>query len=371
MTSAKPTIIPVILSGGSGTRLWPLSREASPKPFISLPDGESLLVKAFKRAALPGVTEMIVVTRDDLFFRTQDHFIDSDIDGVNISYLLEPYGKNTAAAVKLATLYAKKKFGEDVILLFLSADHLIGDQKGFERSVEDAVVLATLGHIVTFGITPLYPETGYGYIELGGGVEGTKGHLVARFTEKPDRSTALRFIESGRFLWNAGIFCFEAETYLNEARIVAPDIMLAAQAVFDATDLEVSPLRFHADSFSKLPDISIDLAMMERSEKVAVVPADFDWKDIGSWKSMSELTPENDEKNRTEGEVFTIDTRGTYINSPHRLTATIGIEDLIIVDTPDALLIAHKDRSQEVKKAKTSRSQFREEQIANLFSGGA
>jgi len=345
------TIIPVILSGGSGTRLWPLSREASPKPFIPLDDGESLLAKTFKRAGmLPGVTNIIVVTRADLFWRTQDHFIESGLTDIHVDYLLEPFGRNTAGAVKLAASYAKEKYGADSILLFLSADHLIEDLATFEEAAANAALLAAQDHLVTFGIVPTHAETGYGYIEQGESIANTEGFTVSRFVEKPDKANAEKFIASGNFLWNAGIFCFNAGAFLKEAGRVAPEIMETVNACINETDFEKFPTPFHEATFEKLPNISIDNAVMERSDKVAVIPVRFDWKDIGSWNSMAELKESDTDGNRTHGEVFSIKTKNTYINSPHRLTATIGVEDLIIVDTPDALLIANKNMTQEVKK---------------------
>ncbi len=351
MTAQSPTILPVILSGGSGTRLWPLSREASPKPFIPLPDGESLLIKAFKRAALPSVTEMLILTRDDLYFRTKDHFEASGLSSaINPTYILEPFGRNTGAAIMVATQYAQRHYGDDVILLFLSADHFILDQEGFVMSVAHAIEVASRGYLTTFGITPTYPEIGYGYIEQGVPIADSEGYTVQRFTEKPDLATAQTFIAEGKYLWNAGIFCFRASAFLAEATLVAPLLTQHVAQTISATDITSSPIRLDSASFEKVEDISIDVAVMEHSQKVAVIPATFDWRDVGSWNAMSELTEKDMNDNQHEGEVFSIDTKNTYINSPHRLTATIGITDLIIVDTPDALLIAHKERGQDVKK---------------------
>ena len=351
MQTTEKQIIPVILSGGAGTRLWPLSREASPKPFIPLSDGESLLTKTFKRAgAIPKVTDIIVITRADLFWRTQDHFALSGLDDIKVEYLLEPFGRNTAGAVKIAARFAKERFGEDVILLFLSADHLIEDNVKFQHAVASAAHLASGGHLVTFGIIPTHPETAYGYIEQGKAIDESAGFVVSRFVEKPDKATAETFIANGNFLWNAGIFCFTPKTLLAEATRVAPEIVRAVETCITATDLTKFPITLDESTFDKLPDISIDNALMERSKKVVVVPADFDWKDIGSWLSMSGLTNPDEHGNRIHGETFSLHTKNTYINAPDRLVATIGVEDLIIIDTPDALLITHKDRTQDVKK---------------------
>ncbi len=344
-------IVPVILSGGAGTRLWPLSREASPKPFIPLSDGESLLTKTFRRAGeIPGVTDIIVITRADLYWRTQDHFIMSEQPDVKVEYLLEPFGRNTAGAVTVASRFAKERYGEDVILLFLSADHLIEDRQKFHQAVESAAGLAQDEYLVTFGIIPTHPETAYGYIEQGSKVEGSAGYKVSRFVEKPDKATAADFIANGNFSWNAGIFCFTPRIFLGEAQRVAPEILKAVEACMSATDTARDPIALDEATFGKLPDISIDNAIMERSKNVAVVPADFDWKDIGSWNAMSELVKADENGNRIQGETFSLRTKNTYINAPDRLVATIGIEDLIVIDTPDALLIAHKNETQDVKR---------------------
>lgn len=344
-------LIPIILSGGSGTRLWPVSREASPKPFIILPDGESLLQKAFTRAAkLPDVSAMIVVTRTDLFWRSEDHFKASGVPGVQVDYLLEPFGRNTAGAITIATSFAQQKYGGDIALLVLSADHLINDQDSFATDVTEARLLARSGFLVTFGIPPTHPETAYGYIEQGGPIARSQGLRVERFAEKPDRETAERFIESGRYLWNAGIFCFTPKTFLAECESLAPDVFLATNTCLSATDTTQFPITLDSITFEQLQNISIDHALMEHSSRVAVVPAHFDWKDIGSWDAMAKLTESDEHGNRTVGEVFAMATKNSYIHSPNRFTTTIGVEDLIIVDTPDALLVAHKDHTQEVKK---------------------
>lgn len=344
-------LIPIILSGGSGTRLWPVSREASPKPFIMLPDGESLLQKAFKRAAqLPGVTDLIVITRTDLFWRSEDHFKLSSISGIRVNYLLEPFGRNTAGAITIAAEFAQQKFGEDVTLLVLSADHLISSQEVFAEDVAMAIRLAQSGFLVTFGIPPTYPETAYGYIETGGPIEHSSGMRVERFTEKPDRVTAERFIESGRYLWNAGIFCFTPNSLLSEAALHAPQALHAVEECLAATQTNQQPINLDEQTFAVLPNISIDNALLEHSSRVAVVPARFDWKDIGSWDAMAKLTESDEYGNRTVGNVYAMGTKNSYIHSPARFTTTIGVEDLIIVDTPDALLVAHKDHAQEVKK---------------------
>ena len=343
-------LIPIILSGGSGTRLWPVSREASPKPFIVLSDGESLLQKTFKRAAhFPGVDTIIVVTRADLFWRSEDHFKATGIANVHVDYLLEPFGRNTAAAITTATLFAKQKYG-DVNLLVLSADHLIMDKEAFVSDVARAILLAEQGLIVTFGIPPSRPETAYGYIEQGEQVAETGGFHVERFTEKPGLARAEQFIQSGNYYWNAGIFCFKADIFLEEVATLEPELVAMAETCLNASIASKDSVTLDPKTFERFPNIAVDNAVMERSQNVAVVPAHFDWKDIGSWNAMAELIESDNEGNHVLGEVFSMNTKNSYIHSPNRLIATIGVEDLIIVDTPDALLVAHKNRDQEVKK---------------------
>lgn len=346
----RSMLLPVILSGGAGSRLWPVSREALPKPFIELPDGETLLQKTLQRAiALPGVERVMTVTNRDYYFLTRDEYETADAQ-VAHDYLLEPAGRNTAPAIAAATLQAAQKYGEDVILLILPADHLINDQAAFSKAVVSARDLAVQGWLVTFGILPLQPEIGYGYIEGGEAIAGTTtAHQIARFVEKPDLQTAEAYLASGRFTWNSGMFCFTAKTMLAALREHATDVLSAVENTFAASNCNAEPVALHMDSFSQCPDISIDYAVMERAEKVAVVGAEFDWSDIGSWSALAELVAPDSHGNRTSGETILVDTGNCYIQSDSRIVAGIGVENLLIVDTPDALLIAHSARAQDVK----------------------
>ena len=343
-------LLPVILSGGAGSRLWPVSREALPKPFIELPDGETLLQKTLQRAtALPGVERVMTVTNRDYYFLTRDEYEAADTQ-VAHDYLLEPTGRNTAPAIAAATLQAAQKYGEDVILLILPADHLINDQEAFSRAVITARDLATQGWLVTFGIRPLQPETGYGYIEGGEAIAGTEtAHHVVRFVEKPDLKNAEVYLASGRFTWNSGMFCFTAKTMLVALREHAPDVLAAVEHTFAASNLNAEPVALNMDSFSQCPDISIDYSVMEHTAKVAVVGAGFDWSDIGSWSALAELVVPDSRGNRVSGETILVDTNNCYIQSDSRIIAGIGVENLLVVDTPDALLIAHSARAQDVK----------------------
>ncbi|MFC7299689.1 mannose-1-phosphate guanylyltransferase/mannose-6-phosphate isomerase [Herminiimonas aquatilis] len=353
-------LLPVILSGGAGSRLWPVSREALPKPFIALPDGETLLLKTLKRAiGLPGVQNVLTVTNRDYYFLTRDEYesnAESAVAGrksIVHDYLLEPVGRNTAPAIAAAALHAARKYGEDTVLLILPADHLINDQSSFAQAVSAATVLAEQGWLVTFGIQPTAPETGYGYIESSDSVVDTSGYKVAHFVEKPNLDTAKAYITSGRFTWNSGMFCFTAGAMLAALQDCAPTVLNAVERTFAATAFDKDPAVLDATAFSLVPDISIDYAVMERAAKVAVVPVSFDWSDIGSWSALAQLVAPDDRGNRISCETVLVDTDNCYVQSDSRMIAVIGVDNLLIVDTPDALLIAHNSRAQDVKSVVT------------------
>lgn len=341
-------IIPTILCGGVGSRLWPLSREAHPKSFIRLEDGQSLVQKAFLRgAALPGVSEVLTVTNRDLFFKIEDEFAAVNPGETSTAFILEPFGRNTAAAVAAAALYAREAHDDEALLLILAADHLIADAQAFLAAVTEAAHLAAAGRLVTFGIRPDTPETGYGYIEA----EGTE---VLRFVEKPSFEKASEFVASGRFYWNSGIFCFAAGSILKAMEAHCPEVLAATRACLDESrraegagffQMELDPARF-----ATVPDISIDYAVMEKAANVAVVPCDIGWKDIGSWTALADLNEADADGNRIRGDVTLLETRNCIIQSDDRLVGAVGIENLIVVDTPDALLIADKSRAQDVKE---------------------
>ncbi|MBH3390253.1 mannose-1-phosphate guanylyltransferase/mannose-6-phosphate isomerase [Pseudomonas putida] len=347
-------LIPVILSGGVGSRLWPVSREAHPKPFMTLPDGQNLIQKTFLRAAdLNGVVEVLTVTNRELLFKTEDEYRSINKHNLSQGYILEPFGRNTAAAVAAAALQLLESRGPQAYMLVLAADHLIQNEAAFADSVAKAVQLAEQGWLVTFGIRPQYPETGFGYIEAasGGLLEG--GLKVERFVEKPDAKTAESYVAAGNYYWNAGMFCFQVGTVLEQFKAHAPDVLEAVERTLESsrrsTSKGYSCLALDAERFAEVPDISIDYALMERSQKVATIPCDIGWSDIGSWNAVSELTPADDQGNRFEGEVMAHDSRNNYVSTEDRLAALVGVQDLLVVDTPDALLIAHKDHAQDVK----------------------
>lgn len=345
-------IIPTILCGGAGSRLWPVSRELHPKPFIRLADGQSLLQKAFLRGAvLPGAAEVLTVTNRELLFKTKDEYTEVNRSGMTTSFILEPVGRNTAAAIAAAALHVAKHHGKDALMLVLAADHLITGQAAFAEVVGKAMALAQQGKVVTFGITPDVPETGYGYIEA-------DGNAVLRFVEKPSSDKAREYLASGRYLWNSGMFCFAAGTMLREMERHCPDILSATAACVDkSTTLQGEgnlQLELDAASFGQVPSISVDYAVMERSAEVAVVPCNIGWSDIGSWAALSELSDADGEGNRIEGQALLHEVKNCYIQSKDRIVGAVGIENLIVVDTPDALLIADKSRAQEVGRLYTA-----------------
>lgn len=349
------SIVPVVLSGGAGTRLWPVSRQGHPKPLMRLPDGQTLLAKTYRRASalLPQAGTIMTVTNREHYFASKDQLAEADV-GLHhqAHYLLEPLGRNTAAAVAHAALALRSGHDENTVLIVMAADHLIEDEAAFCLSMEHAVRLANEGYLVTCGIPPQRPETGFGYIETGLPLDDDGGCKVARFVEKPDQATAQNYMDSGKFLWNAGIFCFRIDTFLEELALHAPNILAAAeQCLASSPAHEVGGIRvqeLHHETFAQLPDISIDYALMEHSDRVAVVPSSFDWSDIGSWTSLAALTPTDDSNNRVSGDALLEDTRNTIVHSENRLVATLGVDNLIVIDTSDAILIASADRAQDV-----------------------
>lgn len=340
-------LIPTILCGGAGSRLWPVSRELHPKPFIRLVDGQSLLQKAFLRGALlPDVKEILTVTNRELFFKTEDEFRSVNQSKLATSFILEPFGRNTAAAIASAVLQIQQKYGDDAVILVLAADHLIADQAAFAQAVHLATELALNGKLVTFGIQPNAPETGYGYIEA-------DGNMVLRFIEKPSQEKAQEYLASSRFLWNSGMFCFTAGVMLQQMTQHCPQILSATQACIAQSQFAqgngFAQLLLDPDTFNNVPDDSIDYAVMEKSDQVAVVPCNIGWSDIGSWTALGDLTEPDADGNRTQGDTLLHNTHNCTIHSHDRLIGTAGVDNLIIIDTSDAVLVANKSCAQDVK----------------------
>ena len=344
-------LIPTILCGGAGSRLWPVSREQHPKPFIRLADGQSLLQKAFLRGAqLPSVAEILTVTNRELFFKTEDEFREVNSNGVATSFILEPFGRNTAPAIVAAAMQVAKFHGNDAIMLVLAADHLIADQSAFEQAVIKATELAANGKLVTFGIQPDAPETGYGYIEA-------DGNTVIRFIEKPTLVKAQEYLASGQFLWNSGMFCFSAGSLLREMEKYHPEIIADMQACLNQSRISEGKgfiqTELDSDTFARVNEESIDYAVMEKSDQVAVVPCNIGWSDIGSWSALGDLDQADSDGNRVQGKAIMHATHDCTIHNnsygDSRIVATVGVRDLVIIDTPDAVLIADKSCSQDVK----------------------
>jgi len=343
-------LIPVILSGGAGTRLWPVSREAHPKPFIVLPDGQSLMQKTLLRAAALKPASILTITNRDYFFITRDAYAETALaPNIALDYLLEPAGRNTAPAIAAGALRLRQQFGDAAIMLVLPSDHLISDIAAFAKAVQAATALAEQGYLVTFGIAPTAPETGFGYIEadqtrkLGGGM------AVRRFVEKPSREKAEAYLASGGYYWNSGMFCFRVGDFLAELARCAPEVSQAVAAAWQATKREQTPVTIDLESFARIADISVDYAVMEKAERVAVVPGHFDWSDIGSWQALGELVPADAAGNRIHGDVVLVDSSDCFVQSEDRLVAALGVNNLLVVDTPDALLVADRSRAQDVR----------------------
>ncbi len=338
---------PVILSGGSGTRLWPLSRQNQPKQFLALIGDHSLYQETVLRASkLPGAQAPVTVCSEDHRF-----MVGEQLQGIGVAsggILLEPVARSTAPAIALAALHALR--GDSAAtLLVMPADHLIEDEGSFRAAVEAATALAVQGWLVTFGITPDYAETGYGYI-LRGTSLGDGGYEVQQFVEKPDLATAQSYLAEGTYAWNSGMFLFGAQRYLDELATHAPAILVAARAAMSASSTDLDFIRIDHDAFAASPSDSIDYAVMEKTDRAAVVPVSCGWSDIGSWSSLWSVAQRDDEGNRYEGDVIAVDTRDSLVRaSERRMIATIGVEDLVIIDTPDATLVARKDRVQDVK----------------------
>lgn len=355
-TSPASPIVPVILSGGAGTRLWPLSREAAPKPFMPLPDGDTLLGKTAHRAmALPHTRGLVTVTNRDYYFHTKDVYAGlAAAEPKEACYLLEPFGRNTAPAIAVAALLVRARYGDDAVMLVLAADHLIRDQAAFAVAVELAATQARAGRLATFGITPTLPETGFGYIECGDAI-GERTFAAARFVEKPPLATARDYLAAGNYVWNAGMFAFTPRAIMAAFERHAPAVAAAARTVWQplAAQADLPLLEIDAASFAAAPDLSLDYAVMEKAAaegQVAVIRGTFDWSDVGSWQAVSELSDADVHGNRGSGERVSIDTRGTFVHAEDRVVATIGVENLVIIDTTDALLIAHRDQLQRVKE---------------------
>jgi len=335
---------PVILSGGSGTRLWPLSRSHYPKQFLPLVSQYTMLQDTVLRlVGLGDLAPPIAVCNEDHRFMLAEQLWEIGIKPAKI--LLEPLGRNTAPAVALAALAAARP---DEILLVLPADHVIENVEVFQRCVEQARQLAATGALVTFGIVPNAPETGYGYIRRG--APHGEAFQVAAFVEKPDRDTAQRYLDSGDYYWNSGMFAFRADVFLAELEKFNPVMLAACREALTNATVDHDFTRLDRESFLTCPADSIDYAVMEKTDRAVVIPLDAGWNDVGSWSALWAVTPQDQDGNALRGDVITRDVKHSFISSSSKLIAVIGVEQLVVIESDDAMMIAHQDRVQEVKQ---------------------
>lgn len=342
-------IYPVILSGGSGTRLWPLSRAMYPKQFIRFfsDQGSSFLAATLKRlGSEEGFARPTIVCNNDHRFLVKE---EAESAGVTPrAIVLEPVARNTAPAVAVAALMVEREDPAGVLVV-MPSDHVIKDEPGFVAAVRRAAEVAETGKLVLFGITPSGPHTGYGYIRRGAPLPGFAGaHAVEGFTEKPDKETAQGYVSAGTYSWNSGIFVFRARAFLDELARLEPAVLEAARQALGHAGQDLGFLRLDPEAFAAAPAISIDYAVMERTDRAAVLPIDVGWSDVGSWASLWELSPHDAAGNAVRGEAILEDTSNCYVHSEHAVVSTIGVKDLIIVDTADALLVADRSRVQDV-----------------------
>ncbi|AOY61710.1 mannose-1-phosphate guanylyltransferase/mannose-6-phosphate isomerase [Xanthomonas citri pv. glycines] len=335
-------VLPIILSGGSGTRLWPLSRESYPKQFLPLVGDKSMLQSTWLRAAPVAGHAPIVVANEEHRFMAAEQLQQLGVKPSAI--LLEPKGRNTAPAIAVAALEATRD-GADPLLLVLPSDHVIGNEAAFQAAVKVAAEAAAQGKLVTFGIKPTAPETGYGYIKAG---TGTGASAVERFVEKPDLATAQSYLASGEYYWNSGMFLFRASRYLEELRKFHPAIADACQKAWENGKRDADFTRLDKDAFAASPSDSIDYAVMEKTADAVVVRLDAGWNDVGSWSSLLDVSNQDAQGNAHHGDVIQLDCQNTYAYGS-RLIAMVGLEDVVVVETPDAVLVGHRDRIQEVK----------------------
>ena len=345
-------IVPVVLAGGSGTRLWPLSRGLFPKQLINLVDAHSMLQNTLLRPlGIPDVAPPVVICNEDHRFMAAEQMRRVNCTG---TILLEPVGRNTAPAIAAAALQVAVETPE-AVLLVLPADHVIEDIDAFHGAVAAGETHAADGALVTFGILPTGPETGYGYIKKGVPVstdtaKAATGYSIDRFVEKPDLKTAQGYVTSGQYLWNSGMFMFRADTVLEQLTLHAPDMVSACRAAMDKGEEDLDFFRLDNKAFAQSPSNSIDYAVMEKTDHGVVIPLDAGWNDVGSWDALWRTGEKDESQNVLKGDVLVSEVKNCYLNAESRLIAAVGLEDHVVVETKDAVLVAPRDRVQEVKK---------------------
>ncbi|MCT7942955.1 mannose-1-phosphate guanylyltransferase/mannose-6-phosphate isomerase [Shewanella holmiensis] len=337
-------ILPVIMAGGTGSRLWPLSRDLMPKQFLKL-DGDTTMLQATvqRLQGLDALAPLVICNEEHRFIAAEQM---RQINQLDHNLILEPAGRNTAPAIALAAMTAVKK-GQDPLLLVLAADHIISDSEQFRQVVAQASEFAAADNLVTFGIVATGPETGYGYIKRG--EEKSGAYSVLQFVEKPDLETAKCYVSSGEYYWNSGMFIFKASVYLAELKQHRPDIYSACEQAMAEVDPDLDFIRLNKEAFLACPDDSIDYAVMENTTKAVVVPLNAGWSDVGSWSSLWDVTTKDQNNNVHKGDVLSVASKHNYVFAETGLVATVGLENIIVVQTKDAVLVAAKDKVQDVK----------------------
>ncbi|AVR05017.1 mannose-1-phosphate guanylyltransferase/mannose-6-phosphate isomerase [Pluralibacter gergoviae] len=343
-------LLPIIMAGGTGSRLWPMSRELFPKQFLRLYGQNSMLQETISRLRGFDVSDPVVICNEEHRLLVAEQL--RQIGKFSRNIILEPVGRNTAPAIALAALQAIKN-GDDPLMLVLAADHIINNHCVFHEAIRVAERYAKTDYLVTFGIVPNVPETGYGYIQRGMAVDVSDDapYRVARFVEKPDRERAESYLASGEYYWNSGMFMFRAKKYLSELAKFRPDILEACQRAMDAADCSGDFISIPHEIFCECPDESVDYAVMEHTADAVVVGLDADWNDVGSWSALWDVSPKDEQGNVLTGDAWVHNSQNCYINSDEKLVAAVGVDNLVIVSTKDAVLVMNKDRAQDVKKA--------------------
>ena len=344
-------IVPVILLGGSGTRLWPVSRKNHPKQFLNLTGDQTLLQATLSRLdGIDGLESSIVICNEEHRFTTAEQLTEMNRDLGDI--ILEPVGKNTAPAVAIGALQALKNHEDDVLLLVLPADHVIRDTKTFHAAIKVAAEAAMQNHLVTFGIVPTKPETGYGYVKKGGALNTTSTgsfHKVDQFVEKPNLATAKTYLDSGDYYWNSGMFLFKASNFLQELNSFNPEIVTSCKKALDKSQRDLDFIRLDKKSFLSCPSDSIDYAVMEKTKNAVVVSLDAQWSDVGSWDALWEIEEKCNNGNVLRGDVLTHESNNCLVQAENKLVTLVGVDNLIVIETKDAVLVADKNKVQDVK----------------------